>query len=146
MSIGFDLGYDLELEFSRSNMEFAVSRPKMVPLPWNKRQTYRFKSKPQMWPSDLTLAAKIYRIVTGVTSDVGMRSTHLVFIMGISLQKIWHLKTFQMAVIRPFSLEMSLWNPLSPECLAWCWFRLLYWRAVALIPGTLWTIIRNIVD
>ena len=30
VTIGFDLGHDLDLEFSRSNMEFAISLPKMV--------------------------------------------------------------------------------------------------------------------
>ena len=37
-------------------MEHATSRPKMVRLPRNKKQTYRLNSMPQMWPSDLTLA------------------------------------------------------------------------------------------
>ena len=37
-------------------MEFALSQPKMVRLPRNKKQTYRLNSRPQMWPSDLTLA------------------------------------------------------------------------------------------
>ena len=45
MTIGFDLGYDLDLEFSRSNMEFAISQPKMVWLPRNGKQTYRLNSK-----------------------------------------------------------------------------------------------------
>ena len=27
--------------FSRSNIEFAISQPKMVRLPWNKKQTYQ---------------------------------------------------------------------------------------------------------
>ena len=30
--------------------------PQMIRLPRNKKQTYRLNSKPQMWPSDLTLA------------------------------------------------------------------------------------------
>ena len=30
VTIGFDLGHDLDLEFSRSNMEFAISLSKMV--------------------------------------------------------------------------------------------------------------------
>ena len=55
VTIGFDLGHDLDLEFSRSNIEFAMSQPKMVQLPWNKKQTYRLKSRPQMWPMGLTL-------------------------------------------------------------------------------------------
>ena len=51
-----DFRCDLDLEFSRLNMEFTISRPKMVRLSRNKKQTYRLKSKPQMWPSDLTWA------------------------------------------------------------------------------------------
>ena len=37
-------------------MEFAISQPKMVRLPWNEKQTHRLNSRPQMWPSVLTLA------------------------------------------------------------------------------------------
>ena len=54
--IEFDLGHDPDLEFSRSNMEFAISQPKMVRLPRNEKQTYRLNFRPQMWPSSLTLA------------------------------------------------------------------------------------------
>ena len=36
-------------------MEFAISQPKMVRLPRNKKQTHRLNSRPQMWPSGLTL-------------------------------------------------------------------------------------------
>ena len=118
---GFDLGHDLDLEFSRSNIEFAISQPKMVRLPRNKKQTYQLNSGAQMWPVGLSLAMTltlnfsrsniefaisqpkmvrlprnekqtywlnsrpqmwpmvwIYQIVTGVTSVVGVPSTHLV--------------------------------------------------------------------
>ena len=73
MTIGFDLGHDLDLEFSRSNMEFPISQPKVVRLLRNEKQTYRLNSRPQMWPM-----VWIYQIVTGVTSVVGVPSTHLV--------------------------------------------------------------------
>ena len=53
---GFDLGHDLDLEFSRSNIEFAISQPKMVRLPRNEKQTYQLNSGAQMWPVGLTLA------------------------------------------------------------------------------------------
>ena len=43
-------------QLSKSNMEFTISQPKMVWLLQNKKQTFRLKSKPQMRPSDLTLA------------------------------------------------------------------------------------------
>ena len=59
MTIGFDLDHDRDLEFSRSNMELAISRPKMVRLPRNKKQTHRLNSRPQMWPSDLTLVVTL---------------------------------------------------------------------------------------
>ena len=51
-TIGFDHGHDLDLEFSRSNMEFAISLLKMVWLPQNKKQTYRLNSWPQMCDHD----------------------------------------------------------------------------------------------
>ena len=51
-----DFRRDLDLHFSRSNMEFAISQPKMVWLPRNEKQTYCLNSRAQMWPSGLTLA------------------------------------------------------------------------------------------
>ena len=48
--------HDLDLEFSWSNMEFAISQSKMVRLPWNEKQTYQLNWGPQMWPLGLTLA------------------------------------------------------------------------------------------
>ena len=50
-----DFRRDLDLDFSRSNMEFAISQPKLVRLPRNEKQTYRLNSRAQMWPSGLTL-------------------------------------------------------------------------------------------
>ena len=55
VTIRFDLGHDLDLEFSSSNMEFPISQPKVVRLPRNEKQTYRLNSRPQMWPMGLTL-------------------------------------------------------------------------------------------
>ena len=151
VTIEFDLGHHLDLEFSRANMELAISLQKMVWLPRNEKQIHWLNSRPQMWPSDLTLAVtltlnfqgqiwnllylnqkwsdchktksdhidlnsrpqmwpvgltlaitlifefsrsnviltiwwlrsgvRIYQIVTGVTSDVGVPSTHLVHIV-----------------------------------------------------------------
>ena len=45
-----------DLDFSRSNMEFPISQPKMVRLPGNEKQTYRLNSRAHMWPLGLTLA------------------------------------------------------------------------------------------
>ena len=88
---GFDLGHDLDLEFSRSNIEFAISQPKMVRLPRNEKQTYWLNSRPQMWPM-----VWIYQIVTGVTSVVGVPSTHLVQIC-CSLLARGQMKTLHLA-------------------------------------------------
>ena len=55
VTISFDHGHDHDLGFSRSNVEFAMYHPKMVRLPRNKKQTYRLNSRPQMWPSGMTL-------------------------------------------------------------------------------------------
>ena len=51
-----DFRRDLDLDFSRSNMEFAISQPKMVRLPRNEKQIYRLNSRAHMWSSGLTLA------------------------------------------------------------------------------------------
>ena len=56
MTIGFDLGHDLDLQFLWSNIELAISQPKLVRLPRNEKQTYQLILRPQMWPSGLTLA------------------------------------------------------------------------------------------
>ena len=45
VTIGFDLGHDIDLEFPRSNIEFPISQPKMVRLSRNEKQTYRLNSK-----------------------------------------------------------------------------------------------------
>ena len=154
MTIRFDLGHDLDLEFSRSNIEFAIPQPKMFRLPRNEKQTYWLNSKasnvtirfdlghdldiwilkvkhdlelwPHTWPwpwifmviflnsciseweGRLTLhkgggsrsfmtmtmtiwwprsGAWIYQIVTGVTSVVGVPSTHLV--MNVITHTSW---------------------------------------------------------
>ena len=55
VTITFDLGHDIDLEFSRSNMRFPISQTKVIRLPRNENQTYRLNSRPQMWPMDLAL-------------------------------------------------------------------------------------------
>ena len=40
-------------------MELAISQPKMIRMPQNKKQTCWLYSNPQMWPSDLTLAVTL---------------------------------------------------------------------------------------
>ena len=95
MTSGFDLGHDLDLEFSRSNIEFAISQPKMVRLPRNEKQTYWLNSRPQMWPM-----VWIYQIMTGVTSVVGVPSTHLVFVIirgprNVDIHNLWGTRSVQ---------------------------------------------------
>ena len=48
MTIRFDLDHDLDLDFSRSNIEFAISQPKLVRLPRNKEQTYGVNFRAQI--------------------------------------------------------------------------------------------------
>ena len=94
LTVIFKLGHDLDLEFSRSDMKFAISQPKVVRLPRNEKQTCRLNIRAQMWPMGLTLAMtlisefsrsnviltnwrprsglNIYQIVTGMTSVVGV--------------------------------------------------------------------------
>ena len=55
VSIGFDFGHDLDHEFSRSNMLFAISQPKVARLSGNEKQIYQLNSRPQMWPMGLTM-------------------------------------------------------------------------------------------
>ena len=40
VAIRFHFGHELDLEFSRSNMEFAVSQPKMARLPRNEKRPW----------------------------------------------------------------------------------------------------------
>ena len=54
--LGLTLAMTWTFGFSRSNMEFAISQPKMVRLPWNEKQTYPLNFRPQMWPLGLNLA------------------------------------------------------------------------------------------
>ena len=70
MTIGFDLGHDLDLEFSRSNMEFAISQPKMVWLPRNEKQTYPLNSK----ASNVTI-----RFNLGHDLDLGFSRSNMEF-------------------------------------------------------------------
>ena len=82
-------------------MEFPISQPKVVRLPRNEKQTYRLNSRPQMWPM-----VWIYQIVTGVTSVVGVPSTHLV---GSDI------------VLVPIRRQAIIWSPWTNDGLVyWC--------------------------
>ena len=175
-TIMFGFGHDLDLEFSRLDMEFLTSQPKVVRLPWNEKQTYRLNSRPQMWPMGLTLTMSltfefwrsnvtltfwlhtwswpwifmvkfwnscisewegrggsrslmamtmtiwwprsgvwIYQIVTGVTSVVGVPSTHLVFIMGTPYTgKMASLYWIGLQILNPgYDRDCHLWGKIS---------------------------------
>ena len=60
---------DLDLDFSRSNMEFPISQPIGVRLPRNEKQTYRLKSRPQMWPMGLNLTFEFWRLNVTLSFD-----------------------------------------------------------------------------
>ena len=53
-TIGFDLGHDIDLGFSRSNMKFTISQPKIVRLPRNKKGNFDWtlglKCCHRVWP------------------------------------------------------------------------------------------------
>ena len=74
-TIGFDLDHDLDLNFSRWNIEFAISQPKMVRLPRNEKQTYRLNSRAQMWPSGLTLTFKVKYTICYISAKNGPIAT-----------------------------------------------------------------------
>ena len=101
-TIRLDLGHDLDLEFSRSNIELAISQPKMVGLPRNEKQTHRLNSRLQMGPSDLTLALTLTLKIQGQIwnwlylcqkwSDCHeTKSEHIDWTLGLKCDhQIWH--------------------------------------------------------
>ena len=74
VTIRFDLGHDLDLKFSRSNMEFPIYQPKVVRLLRKEKQTYRLNSRPQMWTMGfktltITLTFEFWRSKVTLTFD-----------------------------------------------------------------------------
>ena len=96
VTIGFHLGHDLDLEFSWSNMGFAISQLKKVStMKWKSHILIEFKASMTI-EFDLGLergGVRIYWIVARVTSDVGMPSTHLISDIDV-LTKL-HVKFFK---------------------------------------------------
>ena len=100
-------------------MKFAISQPKVVWLPRNKKQTYRFElmgltlamtlifefSRSYViltiwWPR---LGVRIYQIVTGVTSDVSVPSTRSSLCMAdASLGAQQHIKILSLICFNLF--------------------------------------------
>ena len=123
MTIGFDLGHDLDLKFSRSNIEFAISQPKMVRLPRNEKQTYRLNSRPQMWPMGLTftitLTFEFWRSNVTLTFDHthdldhGFLWSNFWIAVSQNGRADWHC-TKGVAVGRSFmTMTMTIWWPRS---------------------------------
>ena len=78
MTLPFDHTHDLDLEVSRSNFEIALSQEWDGWLTWNERDvSHLFMTMilTFVWP---WWGGWIYRIVTRLTSDVGLRLTYLV--------------------------------------------------------------------
>ena len=50
-----NFGHDLDRNFSRSNIEFAICLGEKI-IRWNEKQTFQFNFRPQVWPLVLTLA------------------------------------------------------------------------------------------
>ena len=119
--IGFDLGHDLDLEFSRSNIEFAISQPKMVWLPRNEKQTYRLNSRPQRWPMGLTLTMTL--TFEFWRSNVTLTFDHTHDLDYESMVKFWNscisewegrLTFYKGGVSRSFmTMTMTIWWPRS---------------------------------
>ena len=95
-----DFHHDLHLEFSRSNMELAISRPRMSNC-HKKKQTYRLNSRPQMWPSGVTLAIILTLIFQGQICNLlylspkwcdchEMKNKHIHWTIGLKFdQQVW---------------------------------------------------------
>ena len=100
VTIGFDLHHDLDLEFSRSNMEFAISQSKMVWLQRNKKHPYQLM--PQMWPSDLTFTMTLTLSFQGKIWNLlylsqkwcncnETKSKHINWTLGLKCDhRVWH--------------------------------------------------------
>ena len=74
--------------------------PKMVRLPWNKKQTYWFTSMSQMWPSDLTLVMILTMNFQGQICKLPylsqrwfdchiVKSMHIEWIEGLNDHQVW---------------------------------------------------------
>ena len=77
MILPFDHTHDLDHGFSRSESEIAVSQEWAACWQWMKRMRV-IHSWPWYWLVWPWWGGRMYRIVTGVTSDVGVPSTYLV--------------------------------------------------------------------
>ena len=77
MTLPFDHTHDLDLAVSRSESEITLSQEWHGRLTWNERMGV-IHSWPWSWLVWPWWGGRMYRIETGVTSDVGVWSTYLV--------------------------------------------------------------------
>ena len=132
MTIGFDLGHGLDLEISRSNIEFSISQPKMVRLPRNAKQTYQLNWRLQMWPSGLTLAMTLVKYgISYISAKSGPIATKQKANISIELQASNVTNVFN------FGHNLDLWILkvkhdlcLWPHTLPWPWiFMVKFWNS-----------------
>ena len=65
-------------------------RVKMIRLPQNKKKTYRLDTRPQMWPSALTLAMTLTLIFKGQICNLLYENKHIDWALGFKCDhQIW---------------------------------------------------------
>ena len=137
VTIRFDLGHDFDYEFSGSNLEFAISQPKMVWLPQNEKYAYRMNLKASMTIKfdlghDLERwGVRIYQIVTRMTSDVSMPSTSLVILNPVRwchlkpLVHVWYCDCKHLCILKQYP-NIAWYVKDSCVAYSWLWTWLLY--------------------
>ena len=97
-------------------MKFAISQPKVVRLPRNGKQTYWFNSRPQMWPSGLTLAMILTLNFQGQIYDLLYLSQkwsdchETKSKMSIELKASNASIRFTLAMTLTFNFQGQIWN------------------------------------
>ena len=109
-----DFAMTVDLDFSRSNMEFAISQPKMVRLPRNKKQTYRLTSRAQChhrvgpWPWPWPWIFKVkYRICYSSAKNGPIATKRKA---NISI-KLW-VSNVTLAMTLTLNFQGQIWNVL----------------------------------
>ena len=76
VTLTFDPTHDLDLVVSRSKFEIALGGGGLIAMEWKGCESIIHDHDRDLWVS---VDGWMYRILTGVTSDVGVLSTYLVF-------------------------------------------------------------------
>ena len=79
MTLPFDHTHDLDLEVSRSGSEIALFQEWDGRLTWNKKDVIHPIMAMILTSANMVVGAWIYWIVNGLTSDIGVPSTYLVY-------------------------------------------------------------------